>query len=290
MLKGLDITCTVNPMVGKEHELRPALKSKRVMVVGGGRAGMEAAVIASLRGHKVSLFEKNSQLGGQLILAARAPFKQETSWIVEDLEFQLHKQKVSIHKGQEVTMDIIEQVRPEVGIFATGASPLIPDIMGVEKANVVTYQDVLASRAKTGERLVVIGGGSSGVETSEFLADQGKKVIICEMLEDVITDVERISRKLALKRLSEKGVRILINCKATEIKPDGLVIKRNEIEESIGADTVVLSAGAKSNREIIGLFKAKNAKGIELYEIGDCVEPRKALDAIREGAEIGEQI
>jgi 2,4-dienoyl-CoA reductase-like NADH-dependent reductase (Old Yellow Enzyme family)/thioredoxin reductase len=290
MLKGLDITCTVNPMVGKEHDLRPTPTSKRVMVVGGGPAGMEVAVIASLRGHKVSLFEKKSQLGGQLILAACGPFKQETSWIIEDLEVQLQKQKVSIHRGQEVTPDLIEQLKPEVLIFATGALPLVPDITGVDKASVISYQDVLSGRARTGDLVLVIGGGSSGVETSEFLAERGKKVIICEMLEDVITDVERVTRKLILRRLSERGVRILINCKAIEIRPDGLVIKRNEIEEFIGADTVVLSAGAKSNREIIDLFKAKKATGIELYEIGDCIEPRKALDAIREGAEIGEQI
>jgi NADPH-dependent 2,4-dienoyl-CoA reductase/sulfur reductase-like enzyme len=290
MLKGFDITCTVNPMVGKEHDFRMASKSKKVMVVGGGPAGMEAAGMASLRGHKVSLYEKNSQLGGQLVLAAMGPFRQEINWVIEDLQFQLKKQKVSIHKGEQVTIDMIEKSRPEVVIFATGASPLIPNFRGVDKANVITYQDVLTSRAKAGERVVVIGGGSTGVETAELLADQGKKVIICEMLEDIISDAERIARKLILRRLSEKGVRILINSKATEIRPDGLVVKRNEIEEFIGADTIVLCAGAKSNRELVDIFKAKKFAAIELYEIGDCVEPRKALDAICEGAKIGEQI
>lgn len=290
MFKGLDITCTVNPMVGREHEIVPAKKSKKVMVIGGGPGGMEAAAVASLRGHKVSLFEKNSQLGGQLILAACAPFKQEISWIVEDLEKQLHQREVSIQKGQEVTIDLIEQFQPEAVVFATGGSPLIPGIKGVEKTNVVTSHEVLAGRVKTGDKIVIIGGGSSGAETAEFLADQGKTVVICEMLEDVIMDTEPMTRKLMLKYLSEKGVRILINSEAKEIKPEGLVVKRNENEELIRADTVVLSVGSKSNREIIDLLKAKKAKGIELYEIGDCVKPRKALEAIREGAEIGEQI
>jgi 2,4-dienoyl-CoA reductase-like NADH-dependent reductase (Old Yellow Enzyme family)/thioredoxin reductase len=290
MHQGIDITCTVNPMVGKEHELRPAPKSKEVMVIGGGPAGMEAAVIASLRGHKVALFEKHSQLGGQLILAARAPFKQEMNWTIEDLEFQLQRQKVAVHKGQEVTADLIKQLEPDVVIFATGASPLVPDIDGMNKASVVDYDDVLSGRAGTGDRIVVIGGGSSGVETSEFLVEQGKKVIVCEMLEDVIKDVEPVTRKLMLRRLSEKGVRLLIKCKAIKITSEGLVVKRLENEELIRADTIVLSVGAKSDRGLIEKVKAENTKGIEFYEIGDCVDPRKVLDAIREGAEIGEQI
>jgi len=290
MRKGMDITCTVNPMVGKEHELKPAQKSKRVMVIGGGPAGMEAAIIASLRGHKVFLFEKNSQLGGQLILAVRAPFKQEMNWTIEDLAFQLQKQKVSIHKGEEVTVDLIEQLRPEVIVFATGATPQVPHIKGVDSANVINYADVLTGGAGTGDRVVVIGGGSTGVETSEFLADQGKEVVICEMMEDVITDVEPITRKLMLRRLSERGVRILVHCEARNIMPEGLIVKRNEKEELIEADTIVLSVGAKQDRKIIDLMKAKGLKNIELYEIGDCVKPRKALEAICEGAEIGEQI
>ncbi len=290
MFKGLEITCTVNPMVGREHEIVPAKKSKKVMVIGGGPGGMEAAAVASSRGHKVSLFERGSQLGGQLILAARGPYKREIIWAVEDLEKQLYRQKVSIQKGQEVTVEGIEKFQPEAVIFATGSSPLVPDVEGVNRINVVTSHDVLSDRAKTGDRVVVIGGGSTGAETAEFLADSGKKVVICEILEDVIMDAEPMARKLMLKRLSEKGVRILITCKAKAIRAEGLAVKRNGKEELIEADTVVLSVGMEPNRGVIDQYRAKGLKNIEIYEIGDCVEPHKALEAISQGVEIGERV
>lgn len=288
--KGLDISCTVNPYVGKEHDITRAKKSKKVIVIGGGPAGMEAALIASMRGHEVSLFEKDSKLGGQLTLASRNTHKQEMDWVIKDLERELIKQKVSVYKGQEVTVNSIEQLKPEVVVFATGALPSIPSIKGIKNLNVATAHDILSGNAKTGDKVVVIGGGSCGAETAEFLADQGKKVIICEILGDIILDVEFRTRKLMLKRLSEKGVRILINCETKEITSKGLVIKTNEVDELIEANTIVLSVGVKPHREIIDLFKVKGPKNIELYEVGDCVEPRKALEAICRGAEIGEKI
>jgi pyruvate/2-oxoglutarate dehydrogenase complex dihydrolipoamide dehydrogenase (E3) component len=210
--------------------------------------------------------------------------------MVEDLERQLYRQKVSIQKDQEVTLDVIKKFQPEALIFATGSSPLVPDVEGIDSVNVVNCHEVLSGCAKTGDRAVVIGGGSTGAETAEFLTDSGKKVIICEMLEDVIMDAEPMARKLMLKRLSEKGVRILINCKAKAVKPGGLVVERNEKEELIETDTVVLSVGMKPNRGVIDQYRAKGFKNIEIYEIGDCVEPHKALEAMSQGLEIGEKV
>jgi 2,4-dienoyl-CoA reductase-like NADH-dependent reductase (Old Yellow Enzyme family)/NADPH-dependent 2,4-dienoyl-CoA reductase/sulfur reductase-like enzyme len=290
MRQGLEITCVVNPELGREHELRPAEKAKRVVVIGGGPAGMKAAESASRRGHKVSLYEKNSQLGGQLILAAKSPCKQEIGWITEDLETQLQKENVSIQKGMEVTAQFLTQLRPEVVILATGAFPLIPHILGLDKARVITYEDVLTGRAPAGDRVVVIGGGSTGAEVSEVLADDGKKVMICEKLGDVIRDAEPGTRKSMLVRLSQKGVRILIDSEPKKITGAGVLIERKNSEEWIEADTIVISVGAESNRELAASIQAKKIEGLEIFEIGDCVEPRKAMDAIREGAEIGEKI
>jgi 2,4-dienoyl-CoA reductase (NADPH2) len=251
---------------------------------------MKAAAMASHRGHTVSLYEKNSQLGGQLNLAAKSPGKQEIGWMVEDLEMELQKRKVLIQKGQEVTLELLNQLRPEALILATGAIPLIPDIAGLDKARVVTYEDVLTGRRPTGNRVVVIGGGATGAEVSEVLADEGKKVTICEKLGEVIRDAEPGTRKLLLVRLSQKGVRILINSEPKKITSAGVVIERKGSEELIGADTVVISVGAKANREMAAAIKSRKMEGLELFEIGDCVEPRKAMEAIREGAEVGEKI
>ncbi len=281
--KGKYISCTVNPTTGMERELtiNLAQKKKSVLVVGGGPGGMEAARVAALRGHKVTLREKGDALGGNLIPASMPDFKQDYRILINYLSTQIKKLGVAIELGKEATPEQIQKMKPDVVFIATGSTPIIPEIPGVEKTKVVTAIDVLLGRKEAGESVVVIGGGLVGCETALYLAQKGKKVTIVEILDSIARDIPSPNRMHLLKLLTDTNVKILTETSVAEIMDNSVVImnkygKRSRLEN----DTVVLALGLKSNR---GLEEALKDKVPEIYVIGDCVEPRKVLNAIWEG-------
>lgn len=276
------IRCTQNAALGKEKEysLIPAERAKKVVIVGGGAAGMEAARVATLRGHKVTLFEKDNKLGGQLNLACIAPYKEEMKNAIEYLTHQVKKLGVDIRLGEEVTLGKIEAMKPQVVIVAAGAMPFVPEIPGVNKKNVVLAWDVLLSRREIGDRVVVAGGGMVGCEVAEFLANKGKKVTILEMLPDIAYDVEPYARIFLMERFDKYGIKILTKAKLEEITDNGVIYSENSAKKTIEADTVVLALGAVSNG---GLAAAIRGKVPEVHSIGDCVKPSKLLEAIHSG-------
>lgn len=292
-------TCIVNPAVGKEKEMAivPAEELKRVLVAGGGPAGLEAARVAALRGHHVTLFEKEHKLGGQVNLACVPPYMQEMSQLVKYLARQLEKAGVKVELGRAVTPELVEEMKPDVVIVATGAAPLVPDdIPGVDKERVVTAWDVLAGKAATAARnVVILGGGLVGCETADFLAETGDNpvvgrtaVTIVEMLDDVALDMANEAKHLLMQRLRGKGVRILTSAKVKEILDDGVLFVRDGQEESIhNVDTIVLALGARAVDHLSEKIRDKVA---EVYVIGDAKEPRKVLEATAEGAEVGREI
>ncbi len=287
VMQGQPITCLVNPTVGREAEFRElrAEKKKKVVIVGGGPAGCKAAELLAIKGHDVVLFERTNALGGQLNVAARSPLAYEFAEVGKYFMNVLPKLGVDVRYNQEVTAKDVLAENPDVVIVAVGASPLVPDIPGVE--NAVTAFDVLLERVKVGDKVVVIGGGGVGCDTAAKLANEGKKVTIVEMLPKIGQDIGISTRWTVLMYLREKGVEMLTNTKAVEIKPNAVVVDISGERKEIECNTAVLAVGTKSND---GLYDELKGKVPELYKIGDCVKPRKALDATHEAADLALKI
>lgn len=284
------ISCSVNPPVGKEryYAITRTESPKTVMVIGGGPAGMETAQIAAMKGHNVTLYEKGNELGGQLRAAAKPPFKSSVGKLIDFLSLQLRRLGVKVEIGKEITPKVIDLIRPEVVVVATGATPLIPSIPGVENEKVITVVDLHLGRKKVGEEVIVAGGGLAGCEAALSLAQEGKRVTIVEMLPEVAYDLNSISRISLQEELAQKGVTILTNLTIEEFTIEGLVATDGEgKKQTLNADNIVLALGAKSENKLAGNLKGKVG---ELYMVGDCVSPRRITEAIREGFAAGWRI
>jgi len=280
------IECLVNPFLGREKELifEPAQKTKRIMVVGGGPAGMNIAWIAAKRGHKVKLFEKNSFLGGQLVLGSATTYKKEIKNIINYHQSQLKKYKVECVLNTEVTAELVKREDPDVVVLATGSYPIVPDIPGVDKDIVVPVSEILFQEGPLPKESVVVGGGPTGCEVALHLAESGSKVIIVEMLSKIGNGLESITRKVLLNKLIEHNVRFLTDSVLERIEDNGVWVKSKGKEEFIPAERVIISIG---NRPDTRLYEQIKDMKYEIYQIGDCLEPRSAKTAIYEGTVLG---
>jgi 2,4-dienoyl-CoA reductase-like NADH-dependent reductase (Old Yellow Enzyme family)/thioredoxin reductase len=292
------IGCMTNPSVGLEQEmtLLPAQSPKKVLVAGGGPAGLEAARVAALRGHKVTLLEKTSKLGGQLLIAAFPPMKQEIVHIIQYLTNQAYKAGVQVKLNQEVTVKVVKRLQPDVVIVAAGGVPCIPmELSGTDGKNVVTAWDVLQGRVLVGPKVVIVGGGKVGCEVADFIAHpvsdrnpKGNQVTLLEMLDNIALDEFSSFRSMLVQRLLTKGVMIITSAKVTDILADGVRYRTADKKGTIrGMDTIVLALGTKSKD---GLAEELNNSLCQTFVIGDAHEPRSAVEAIKEGAEIGRMI
>ncbi len=298
-MRGKPSRCTVNPAMGREREMAivPAGRPKRVLIAGGGPAGLQAAYWAALRGHEVSLFEKERKLGGQVNLASIPPFMQELSRLIQYLTLQVREAGVRVELDTEVTPELVQRERPEVVVVATGALPVArADIPGAGWERVVTAWDVLGGRAATAaKRVLIIGGGLVGCETADFLAETGDnpfvgrtEVVVVEVMEEVARDMPYGPRHLLMERLRAKGVRILTSTTVKEIREGEVLLATGGREESIrDVDWIVMAVGARPLDELSHRIRGMVA---ELYVIGDAKRPRKILDATTEGAEVGLRI
>jgi 2,4-dienoyl-CoA reductase (NADPH2) len=317
------VTCTVNARVGKENQytIQKAEKSRKIMVVGGGVAGMEAARICALRGHDVRLYEKSIRLGGQAGYAASIWGREEIKNIILFLESELRRLNIDVFLDKEVGKDLIIGEAPDVVIIATGTTPILPEIKGINNPNVIPATDVLSGKSPAGEHIVVIGGGSVGCEIAIHLSKQGaipsenalflmqngiidsqtaigkavqggKKITILEKKRAFGSGIGVSTKWVVLGLLEKLGITLMnevqveeISFKAEDSPHNGIVINRKGKTQWIRADSVVIASGYESND---ALYKEiKGDTGIEIFLIGDAAAPRNILDAIHEGFELG---
>jgi NADPH-dependent 2,4-dienoyl-CoA reductase/sulfur reductase-like enzyme len=278
-----------NLALGKEAEYASprASKRKKVLVAGGGPAGLEAARTAALWGHKVILYEKDKALGGQVNIAAVPPKKDIYKEVTLSRAKAIKELGVEVHLGEKLAPDIVKKVAPDVLIIATGSKPLVPKITGIDRKNVITSAEALKG-AKTGDKVVVVGGGLVGCETADYLAQQGKEVTIVEMLRHTARDIGPAARYFLRQRMAEKGIKILTSTTVEEITDDGVKVKSGEGSQLLGSvDTVVLATGAESVNE---LGPAVGDTVPEVYVIGDACKPGKILAAVEQAAEIARKL
>jgi NADPH-dependent 2,4-dienoyl-CoA reductase/sulfur reductase-like enzyme len=282
-----EMRCTVNPEAGKElacGELKPAAAPKKILIVGAGPAGMEAARVAGRRGHQVVLYEKTMMLGGgELRLAAGPSYKERFLSVADYYAAEFEKlPNVEVRLGKEATPAALIEAKADAVIVATGGKPLVPPIKGVEEAIVTTAFAVLGGETKIeGAKVVVCGGNAVGCETAEFLAKKGNRVTLVEMLDRVGIDIEPVCMLALSGEMAACEVEILAGNKVVEIGKDGVtVVDKQGKSRTLPADRVVLALGVTSVNDLVPKLAGRVPA---LYTIGDAEKPAKIHDAIAAG-------
>ena len=312
------VECLCNPKAGHEKEIEEdsAPTPRKVMVIGGGAAGMSAALSAREKGHEVTLFERDDNLGGQLYLAAAPPGREEFAELAKDLAHQIALSSIRVELNRDVDEALIEDEKPDAIILASGAVPIEPPIPGIDLPNVVQAWEILQEKATAGRQVVIIGGGAVGVETAMYLAEKGtlsaealkfllvnraedpealyelatrgtKQIVVVEMIDKMGKDIGKTTRWGILQELSRKGIETRAATKALEITAGGVKVEIDGRIEEIPADTVILAAGAISHNPLAAIIEQK---GIPCEVIGDAGQVAMAFDAVHQGYRAGRNV
>jgi thioredoxin reductase len=277
--------CTVNPKHNYPNrellESTPKV-SRNVLVIGGGVAGIEAAIVAADRGHKVTLVEKSHSLGGLLNFADNDFYKADLRAFKDLLIRRVHNRDINLMLGKELTPEEIRSFGAEVIIVAVGSRTIVPSIQGIE--NAMKAVDVYKDVNKVGQKVIMVGGGLVGCEVGLHLAKNGREVTIVEMTENIAPDAYPFYH-MALLNEMDKALVYKTGLKCTSIAPNGItVVNSQNQEEFLPGDTVVYAVGMQPNREVVE--KIRDAAGdVPVYEVGDCTQPAKVYEAVRAGFE-----
>ncbi|MFL0194300.1 FAD-dependent oxidoreductase [Clostridium sp. WILCCON 0269] len=288
--QGKPLSCTVNPAAGREayYEAKPAAVSKKVMIIGGGIAGMEVARITTMRGHKVTLYEETENLGGELIPGSVPDFKLDDRRLLQWYKNEMKELKVKVSLNTKVTEELVNTENPEVVIVATGANDIKINLPGIEKGKVATAVEILNGQKECGSHVLIVGGGLVGCETALHLTEQGKKVTIVEVRDNILDTgkpIPHMNRIMLIDLLKKYNVKIITENSLLEVTDDGAVLIDKKFKKTnISADTIVIAAGFKSNKELYDRLKDKI---VDLYVVGDAQDTGNIKDAIWSANEIG---
>lgn len=278
------IRCVLNPELGRELEMKTeniTTNPKKVVIVGGGIGGMQAAITAATRGHNVTLLEKTDKLGGQLHLASVPPNKKVINWATDWFVGEVKRSPINVQFRCDADENYIESLKPDAVIIATGAKPVTPNIPGVEHA--IQSWDILSGAVESpmNRKVTIIGGGIVGCETASFLEAKGNKVTVLEMLPNIATGLYILIKMEMLDEFKEKGIATETQTCVKEIKANEVIYEKEDTMHRIETDMVVLAVGQSSCGQ--SLFEQLEESGIDVTIIGDAKKPAKIIDATRDG-------
>lgn len=275
--------CTVNPLIGREcegTEVLPAAKPKKVLIAGGGVAGMQAAITAAQRGHQVTLCEKSGELGGILKSEQALPFKYEMYQLGLSLAKIMEREQVEVRLNTPVTPELLEAEAPDALILAVGSVPIVPPLPGMDGDNVIVVNDYYRNQDKVRDQVVVMGGGLAGCECAVHLGMEGKQVHLVEMRDSLAVDCNIRHRPILMKQV-EQYVTVHTGCQGLRVTAEGLVCRNAEgAEVLIPGQTVICAVGQRSNRPQVDALRF-GAPFVR--EIGDCARVSNITNAIYQG-------
>ena len=279
--------CSVNPVAGREYtekDVCPALIPKKVLVIGGGPAGMEAAITLADRGHQVILAEKSGRLGGAIRFAGHVSFKSKLDQLVQVLIRRVERRKITVMLNTGMTPELARSLRPDAIVCAIGADPIVPPVPGVDLEIAVSAVGMHEHMEEIGQNVVILGGGLVGCEESILLGELGKKVTVLEMKPELCRDAPFLHHEAVLLEMERLGITARTGMRCTGILPDGVTAEQDGKEIKLPADTVIIAAGLAPKLDEAESFRSCAP---EFWKIGDCRQARNVRLAIHEGYDAG---